>query len=403
MTNRLVIMDGRIVTMDEARAPVVGDMLIEDGRVVAVGGDLGEVDADRIDAAGSIVMPGLIDCHRHVWQLPLRSLTADWSLMNYLLGIRVRAAALFTADDMYVAQLAGALEMLNAGVTTVVDYCHNILTPDHAWESIRGLRESGIRAVWAAGFNVPPEADDSFGDHVGKAAFLREVASKEFSSKDDRLTLGCAPEELGLATADTVAAQYRFAREVGALITHHVNTTRWGGDPAEVANVLAPRQLLGPDVLLVHVNITTTDEWKLIADSGTHVVFTPETEMQMGMGYPSTERARSVGIRPSLGADIVSNNSGDMFFPLRLALQVERAAANQRGIDGCEVQDGVSVGAGEALAWATVNGAAAAGLASRVGRLAPGMAADVVVLDASTIEMSGWAGNDAPAHVALQA
>lgn len=241
MGHRVVIAGGRIVTMDESLGTVDADLLIEDGIVVAVGGDLDGVVAERIDATGSIVMPGFVDCHRHVWQVPLRSLTADWSLVNYFLGIRVRAASLFTAEDMYLAQLAGALEMLNAGVTTVVDYCHNILTPDHAWESIRGLRESGIRAVWAGGFNYPPTTKSHFGDTAGKAQFLAGVASKEFSSPNDRLTLGCAPEEIGVGGPDAAEAQYRFAREIGALITQHVNSTRWGSDPLEVADVLAPR------------------------------------------------------------------------------------------------------------------------------------------------------------------
>jgi len=140
-----------------------------------------------------------------------------------------------------------------------------------------------------------------------------------------------------------------------------------------------------------------------VADSGTAVVFTPETELQMGMGFSSTERARSFGLRPSIGADIVSNNSGDLFFQLRLGLQAERALANEPGIRSAEVLQGTSVPAREALAWGTVDGAAAAGMAERVGSLTPGKAADLVLLDGEDIGMLGWAGGDPADHVVLQA
>lgn len=402
MTERTVITGGQVITMDDELGTVKGDVLIEDGLVVAVGADLAHVDAHRIDASGSIVIPGLIDCHRHAWQSLIRSLTADWSLMNYLAGIRMQASTLFTAEDMYTAQLAAGLEALNAGVTTFVDYSHNIQTPDHAWEAIRGLRESGVRAVWSPGFNFPIGSANQFGDQGKKADFFREMASTAFSSSTGRLTLGCAPEEGGLAPPSELTEQFRYAREVGAHITLHVNSMRWHHYPQDVS-LLNDLGLLGPDVLLVHMNASTDEEWRMAADSGAQVVFTPETELQMGMGLSPLERARKVGMRPALGVDIVSNNSGDMFFPMRLALQVERGRANQPQIDAAEVHDGVTVPAREALVWGTVNGAAAAGLADRVGRVAPGMAADIVLLDSTSIEMSGWATDDAAAHVVLQA
>lgn len=402
MTERTVIVGGQIVTMDDELGTLTGDILIEDGIIVAVGGDLSHADGQRIDATGSFVIPGLIDCHRHAWQSLIRSLTGDWSLMNYLAGIRMQASTLFTAEDMYTAQLAAGLEALNAGVTTFVDYSHNIQTPDHAWEAVRGLRASGVRAVWSPGFNFPIGSENQFGDQTRKAAFFRELASSAFASRTGRITLGCAPEEGGLAPPAELTEQFRYAREVGAHITLHVNSMRWHHYPQDV-KLLHDLDLLGPDVLLVHMNASTEDEWRMAADSGAQVVFTPETELQMGMGLSPIDQAQKVGMRPALGVDIVSNNSGDMFFPMRLALQAERGRANQAQIDAAEVHDGVPVATSEALAWGTVNGAAAAGLADRVGRIAPGMAADLVLLDSTGIELSGLATADVASHVVLQA
>jgi len=122
---RILIADAVIVSMDPVVGDLRGDVLIEDGTIRAIGPDLAGADAERVDARGRIAIPGLVDCHRHVWQTPLRSVTADWSLMDYVTGIRTAAAPVFRPEDVYAAQLAGALEMLNAGITTVVDYSHN--------------------------------------------------------------------------------------------------------------------------------------------------------------------------------------------------------------------------------------------------------------------------------------
>jgi cytosine/adenosine deaminase-related metal-dependent hydrolase len=400
---RLLIADAVVVTMDETLGDLRGDILVEDGRIRAIGPSLAAEDALRVDASGRIAIPGLVDCHRHVWQTALRSVTANWSLMDYVRGIRTAAAPAFRPEDIRVAQLAGALEMLNAGVTTVVDYSHDLLTPDHAWEAVAGLEDAGIRALWCAGFNVPPGTESHFVDTAGKAAFFHELARARFSGTDDLLTLGIAPEELALSTPEDVAQQYRFAREIGARITHHVNSAAFGRPPREIARELGPRGLLGPDVLLVHMNLTSDDEWRQVAERGASVVFTPETELQMGMGFSSTERARALGLRPAIGADIVSNNSGDLFFPLRLALQAERARANEPRLRKAEILEGTSVPAREALAWGTRYGAEAAGMGDRIGRLAPGMAADLVLLDAEDVGMLGWAGREPADHVVLQA
>ena len=166
---RTLIRGGSVVSLDAGIGDLpIGDVLIEDGKIAEVAASLEVGDAEVIDASETIVLPGFIDTHRHVWQSAMRGVTADWSLMDYFRGIRTRVAPAFRAEDMYAAQYAGALEALDAGVTTVVDYCHNLLTPDHAWESIRGLRDAGLRAVWCFGFNFPPGTESHWGSGEGR-------------------------------------------------------------------------------------------------------------------------------------------------------------------------------------------------------------------------------------------
>jgi cytosine/adenosine deaminase-related metal-dependent hydrolase len=400
---RKLIRAGCVVTMDESLGVLSrGDLLI-DGEKIAEVAPRVEAQADEvIDASDTIVLPGFVDTHRHVWQAAMRSITADWSLTDYIRGIRFRAAGTYRPEDMYASQYAGALEALDAGVTTIVDYSHNVITPDHAREAIRGLRDAGIRARWCYGLNDPPTAARFFESVEQRAKFAHEIAAEQFSSKDDLLTLGIAPEEPSFLTPETRELQFRTARELDARITHHVNPFRLGKDPQEAAE-LAAHGLLGPDVLLVHMGYTTEEEWRQVADSGASVSFTPETELQMGMGFSPTALVRRFGIAPSLGVDIVSNNSGDLFFQLRLALQVERAIANAATVEAGKVPEGVTVSCREALEWGTINGARAAGLEQQIGSLKPGKEADVVMIRTDAINFAGWNDEDPVASVVLQA
>ena len=400
---RTVLRGAAVVTLDDALGDLPsGDILIENEKIIEVAARIDAGDAELIDASGTIALPGFVDTHRHVWQTAMRSITADWSLMDYIRGIRYRAAGTYRAEDMFAAQYAGALEALNAGVTTVVDYSHNVLTPDHAYEAIRGLREAGIRALWCYGFNDPPTASPCFENAEQRAKLAREIAAEHFSSGDQLLTFGIAPEEPGFLTPETRALQFRTARELDARITQHVNCLRMGQDPGELAE-LARNSLLGPDVLLVHMGYTTEEEWRMVADAGCSVSFTPETELQMGMNFSPTGALRRFGIPPTVGADIVSNNSGDLFFQLRLALQVERALANVPTIEGGAMPEGVPVPVREAIAWGTINGAKAAGLDHRIGSLTPGKEADIVLIRTDGINFAGWNDKDPVASVLLQA
>lgn len=392
----VVSVDPRIGNLDNA------DVLIEDGKISAIGRNLAAADAEIIDAREMIVMPGFVDTHRHIWQGAMRAVTADWSLLNYLGGIRMSAAACYRPEDMYAAQLQGALEAINAGVTTITDYCHNLNTPDHAYEAIRGLQDAGLRAIWNYGFNRPPLGDPAFKTQGERLQFARTLAAQYFSQGDAILTMGVAPEEAALWLDDSAGkAQFASARELGARLFWHCNCLNHGGGrPQEVARLDA-LGLLDHDIVLSHMRYTTPEEWRLVAERGAAVAFTPDTELQMGMGYPSTVIARQHGIPHGYGADITSNNSADMFTPLRLALQVARAEINAPR-DG-ELYDGVPIPCNEALRWGTLEGARVLGLDHRIGSLTPGKDADIILLNTDSITLVGWDRTNPAATIIQQA
>src|SRR5690349_21913017 len=119
------------------------DILVDGERIADVAPRIDAADARVIDAGGMIVLPGFVDTHRHVWQTQLRTVATDWSLFDYFAQMRLLYSAFYEPDDVFLGNHVGALEALDAGITTLVDHCHILHTPEHSDEAVRGLVESG--------------------------------------------------------------------------------------------------------------------------------------------------------------------------------------------------------------------------------------------------------------------
>src|SRR3954471_5146429 len=163
-----------------------GSVLVDGGRIAEVGHAIDASGAERIDADGMVVMPGFVDTHRHTWQTALRAICADWTLMEYFRGIRLNISPEYTADDVYAGNYVGALEALDAGVTSILDFSHCNNSPAHADAGIAGLREAGIRAVYAYGYFPSPVAEPVFASPAERIADAHRVRAEYFAS-DDRL------------------------------------------------------------------------------------------------------------------------------------------------------------------------------------------------------------------------
>jgi cytosine/adenosine deaminase-related metal-dependent hydrolase len=366
----------------------VGDVLIEDGVIAAVAPSLGQVDAEVIDATGHIVAPGMIDTHRHTWQTQLRGICADWTLIDYVFGIRLALSPAYLADDVYLGNRLGAVEALNAGVTTILDFSHCNNTPQHADAAITGLRDAGIRAVFGYGFfdsgvAAPGHATpDHFTGHGRRLADFGRVADGALAGSGGLLTLGAALTELGLVPFETVRAEVEAARDRSALVVAHTGCI-WS-QPSGVGE-LAAAGLLGPDQVHVHCNTLTDAEWRTMADAGAKVSLSPETELNMGMGRPVFAACRRHGIKPTLSCDVISLNSGDLLSQLRMGLGFSRWADTEALNLAGEDPVNVTTTALEALEWVTVNGADALGMSDRIGSLRPGKQADLMLVGGPSI------------------
>ena len=128
-----------------------GDVLVEDGKIVEVGRGLEVADAEEIDATGMIVMPGFVDTHRHTWQTPVRGVLPCCTLDHYFAVMLGSVGGHYRPEDVHIGNYAGALEALNGGITTLLDWSHINNTPDHSDAAIQGLKDAGIRAIYAHG------------------------------------------------------------------------------------------------------------------------------------------------------------------------------------------------------------------------------------------------------------
>ncbi|MEU8187365.1 amidohydrolase family protein [Micromonospora carbonacea] len=360
-----------------------GDVLVRDGRIAAIGRDLDVPDAERIDVSGRIVMPGLVDTHRHTWQSVVRNIASDWTLDQYLVGLHAGLSRYFRPEDTYAGNLIGALEALDSGVTTLLDWSHNLFTPEHTDAAIDALEEAGLRAVFSHGGGAPQWGGVMPSPVPHPADDVRRLRSGRFAANDGRVTLGLALRGPQFSTMDVTVADFALARELDLRVSVHVGDGHWGKTrPVHRMNAAG---LLAPTTTYVHCNTLAEDELKLIADTGGSASVATDVEMQMGHGWPATGRLLAVGVQPSLSVDVCSSIGGDMFTTMRTTLAVQRATDNHAAVEAGEAVERVKLACSDVLRFATIEGARANGLGDVTGSLEVGKAADIVVLAGDTL------------------
>lgn len=379
---RMLITGGFVLSQDMSIGDQANcDVLVEDGVISAIRPGLADevTDAEQIDARGTVVIPGFVDSHRHTWETFLRGALPSCTLDHYLATVIGGIGPCSEPEDVYAGNLVGAWEALNAGVTTLVDWSHCNNTPEHADAGIEALREAGLRAVYAHGTPAGPGwwgfSDRSHPEDA------RRVRSTHFSSDDDLLTFAMALRGPGMTLPEVTAADWRLARDLGSRITVHVGMRVTGLHTQAVAE-LHEAKLLGPDTTYVHANTQTDEELQMIADSGGTVSIAPYVEMLMGHGHPPVGRARAVGLTPSLSVDVATSVPGDMFTQMRTALVQDRI---QSFGDDVDVAFAPTLTHADVLHYATQGGADACGLGDRIGSLAVGKEADIVLIRADAI------------------
>ncbi|WP_433352390.1 amidohydrolase family protein [Micromonospora saelicesensis] len=375
----VVFRNGLVLTMDDAHTALPGaDVLVIGGRIAQVGvGLTAPDDALEIDATDGILMPGMVDTHRHLWQTAMRGYGADWTLTQYFVWYYLESGKLFRPEDVYAGNLLGAIEAIDAGVTTTVDWSHGLQTPDHADAAVDALEAVDGRFVLAYG-NI-------------QQGPWEWATSPEFRDFHRRRVDGGKLAGFQLAfdvTGDPAfpeRAAFEVARELGVAVTTHAGV--WGATNDDGIRLMHENGFMTPSTMYVHAATLTQDSYNRIAATGGSVSVSTESEQSAGQGYPPTWQLRHHDIPVSLSMDTSVWWSGDLFSAMRSTLGADRsrehleAHAKQETITHCYLR------AEQVVEWATRGGARALGMDATIGALTPGRQADVVLIknDASPV------------------
>ena len=363
-----LIKGGRVLTMDPSLGDLrVGDVLIDGDRIVAVGPDLAAADAEVIDATDTIVIPGFVDTHRHIWEGVLRNIGTDVPLegrTSYISFVLHKLAPAFRPEDAYAGNLVSALGAIDAGITTLLDWSHIQGSPAHTDAVVQALEDSGMRAVFAYGFPWWGKWEER------QPSWFVRAATEHFSTKDQLLTLALAAPGPEFTDFEVTRDHWKLARETGARISTHVGVGSYGQDGK--LEEFGAAGMLGPDTTYIHCTTLNDTEIQMIVDSGGTVSLAAPVEMMMGHGLPPIQKFLDRGQPPSLSVDVETNVPSDMFNQMRSVLGLQRSIASAEGKEPVSARD--------VLHYATVEGARANGLESKVGTLTPGKQADIVLL-----------------------
>ena len=385
----IVIRNAYIITMDAAGDVRDGDVHVRDGVIVAVGEKLDAAGATVIDGRGSIVLPGLIETHWHMWNTLLRSMSGDKPEFGYF---RTTAALgqKYEASDMYHGTRLSAVEALNGGITHVHSWCHNIRTPDYAEADLRALRESGLRARFSYGARQAQPNTEL----INLADIERLKKDWSAYSNEGLITLGMAWRGQGgnnPATAIPEAiwrAELEAGRKLGLPITVHASGSR---AVAGQIDAIEKAALLGKDMQLIHAAFASDDAIKAMGRAGASVSVSPYSELRIGFGMPKIEPYMAAGVPIGLSVDTVElSGNADMFGVMKLIQNLENGRSESE----------FKLSARRVLEFATIEGARSMGIADHVGSLKAGKRADLIMVSTRDVNM-GVFGD--PAHMLVTA
>lgn len=383
---RTLIRGGTVVTMDAQGDLARGDVLVTGDSITEIAPAMSVDDAQVVDASGCIVIPGLVNAHMHTWQTALRGVAANWTLLQYFKNMHAGLATVFTPDDLHIATLVGALNQINCGTTTLVDWCHNNPTPAHNDAAVAALLQSGIRAAF---FHGTPKPDPQPGETpFWERPHPRAEVERLLKAHAGEPLLSIHVAVLGphYSTLDVAMHDFRMAKDLGLIASMHQ-----GGGPARTPDGwerLEEAGLLGEHINIVHGHALSDAQLARFCELGMSFSAAAESEMSQGHGHPLTGRLRALGRAPSLGVDLESVMSGDMLSQARIALGIQRSLDNvaHREAHG-SIPPTSTITTREALAWVTLEGARMLGQQDRIGSLAPGKQADLVLVRADTLNM----------------
>lgn len=387
MAASLLIRGGTILA-GTGRDAVVPDgyILVEDGVIAGLGAGAppaGVSAAETIDARDKLVIPGFVNAHTHLCMTLGRSLGTDRTLLQWLSQSQLPFMSRMTPEDYALAVTLGAIENLKSGNTTVCEVFFSTRYGDGADDlAVKALAESGIRALFFRCSN-----DEAFAPGFLESTLDISTRSRRLATSwaaDARIRIGVGPIVPWAATESYWADTVDLAGNGGVPVHLHTAETPEYNDLVQArtgkrnVEYLAAVGALGKNVMLNHCIHLTPGDIELIVDRGSPVIHDPTSNMMLAAGIAPVPEMRDAGVVMGLACDgPACNNTQDMFEVMKDAALLHKVARRDSGV----------LTAADVFAMATAGGAEACGLGDTVGRLAPGMAADIVLVDTFSSHM----------------
>ncbi|KUF11972.1 amidohydrolase family protein [Pseudoponticoccus marisrubri] len=369
-----------------------GAIRIADGLIVETGALTPRPGEEVLDASGCVVAPGLVNTHHHLFQSVLKGVPAgmDVALDRWLAEVPYRYWPRLDEEALRVSARIGLAELALSGATTVCDH-HYVYSDRYDYDPSQVLVEEaarmGLRFVLARGgmtrgrafdgADMPPPPVESLGTFLDG---LRDAASRWHDPSNRAMTrVACAPTTPNFNfTPGELVEIAQEARHLGLRLHAHLSENT--GYAAQTLKAFGQRPVpwlagqgwLGPDVWFAHLVDLDAAEIALLAESGTGMAHCPQANARLGSGIAPAPTLHAGGAPVSLAVDGAgANEAADMGGALYAAFTLHRARGGVGAVDAATV-----------LHWATMGGARVLGLPG-LGRIAPGMAADLVLFDLS--------------------
>jgi 8-oxoguanine deaminase len=392
----LVIENCAIATVDgEGTEYADGHVVIEDGRIAAVGPGGATADGRRIDGAGCLATPGLVNCHHHLYQWATRGMSQQATLFEWLRDL-YPVWANVNGEIERAAARGGIAALLLSGCSTTTD--HHYVFPREAGDllaiEVEAARELRVRFHPCRGSmdlgksqgGLPPDAVTEDRDAI-LTACAEAIDRFHDPAPDSMLRIALAPCSPFSVTRDLMRETAEYARTRNVRLHTHMAETEdeerfclelFGMRPVEYLEDLG---WLGDDVWLAHCVHLDEREVSRFGDTATGVAHCPSSNARLGAGIAPVAALTAAGAPVGLGVDgPASNEAGELAGELRQALLVARLAGGPQALT-----------ARETLALGTIHGARCLGREEEIGSLEPGKLADVALWDLGGIDHAGIA------------
>lgn len=372
-----IIRNAYIVTMERGVDDIPrGDIHVKDGVIAAIGPNLPVAGLPVIDAATMIAMPGMIDTHWHLWTTAMRNMQRAGT--EYF-PVKQAFVKLFTPNDHYQANRLSLVEAINSGITTIANFSHNVRSGAHADAELKAMAESGIRGRYYYGPSdpLPPEKTCDMDD-------IKRVKSQWFGKNspfEGRVDLGVAMRGFRGTTNDTVAAEYRFAKDQGLpTITHVSATKKFSQSVARLVNA----GYVDLSTVLCHWTGQNEADTEALIKSGATIAIAPTSDMRTPYDtsfHDGMFELRKAGANVSLSIDLTLLADASIFQQMAAVwyVGVPWNDTFTEKLPFYEFSDVLEMG--------TINGAKALGIADKVGTLKVGKRADIVLVRTTDMNM----------------